>query len=89
MDTLTQQLRSQVCLDWNHSAILAGATANSVTFYADYSADGKKPVSARSPSTGQARDPLAAVPVVVDCDAAAVGLVLGDGQRPVRRRQER
>ena len=44
MDTLTQQLRSQVCLDWSHSAILTGATANSVTFYADYSSDGKKPV---------------------------------------------
>jgi type II secretory pathway pseudopilin PulG len=44
MDTLTQQLRSQVCLDWNHSAILEGATENTVTFYGDFSADGKKPV---------------------------------------------
>jgi hypothetical protein len=44
MDALTQQLRSQVCLDWNHSAIVAGGTANGVTFYADFSADGKTPV---------------------------------------------
>jgi type II secretory pathway pseudopilin PulG len=44
MDTITQQLRSQVCLDWNHSAIVPGATADSVTFYDDYTKDGKKPV---------------------------------------------
>jgi type II secretory pathway pseudopilin PulG len=44
MDTLTQQLRSQVCLDWQNSAILANSTASSVTFYGDFSADGKKPV---------------------------------------------
>lgn len=44
MDTLTQQLRSQVCLDWNHSAILDGSTASQVTFYSDFSEDGLKPV---------------------------------------------
>jgi Tfp pilus assembly protein PilW len=44
MDIVTQQLRSQVCLDYSHSAVVAGATADSVTFYDDYSADGKKPV---------------------------------------------
>ncbi|HEX5618712.1 MAG TPA: prepilin-type N-terminal cleavage/methylation domain-containing protein [Solirubrobacteraceae bacterium] len=43
MDRITQQLRSQVCLDLDHPAILQGATNNSVTFYADFSeADGKK-----------------------------------------------
>jgi prepilin-type N-terminal cleavage/methylation domain-containing protein len=44
MDTITQQLRSQVCLDYAHSAVLAGATASSVTFYADFSKDGQPPV---------------------------------------------
>jgi Tfp pilus assembly protein PilV len=43
MDRITQQLRSQVCLDLDHPAILQGATANSVTFYVDFSeADGTK-----------------------------------------------
>jgi type II secretory pathway pseudopilin PulG len=41
MDNLTQQLRSQVCLDFNNPAILKASTADSVTFYADYSWDGK------------------------------------------------
>jgi hypothetical protein len=44
MDIVTQQLRSQVCLDYSHSAVIEGATADSVTFYDDYSADGKKPI---------------------------------------------
>jgi type II secretory pathway pseudopilin PulG len=44
MDIVTQQLRSQVCLDYDHSAVIEGATADSVTFYDDYTADGKKPV---------------------------------------------
>lgn len=45
MDNITQQLRSQVCLDWQNSAILKDiATANSVTFYSDFTFDGKKPV---------------------------------------------
>ena len=43
MDRITQQLRSQVCLDLDHPAILQGATATTVTFYTDFSeADGKK-----------------------------------------------
>jgi prepilin-type N-terminal cleavage/methylation domain-containing protein len=43
MDKITQELRSQVCLDLDHPAILQGATANSVTFYSDFSpADGTK-----------------------------------------------
>jgi prepilin-type N-terminal cleavage/methylation domain-containing protein len=41
MDTMTQQLRSQVCLDYSHPAVLPGATADSVTFYTDYSSTGK------------------------------------------------
>jgi hypothetical protein len=36
MDRVTQQLRSQVCLNLTTPAIEAGATANSVTFYADF-----------------------------------------------------
>jgi hypothetical protein len=43
MDTVTQQLRSQVCLDYTHSAVVEGSTADSVTFYDDYSSDGKTP----------------------------------------------
>jgi len=41
MDKITQQLRSQVCLDLDNPAIPLGATNDSVTFYADYSWDGK------------------------------------------------
>jgi hypothetical protein len=36
MDRVTQQLRSQVCLNLTTPAIEAGATADSVTFYADF-----------------------------------------------------
>jgi type II secretory pathway pseudopilin PulG len=58
MDKVTQQLRSQVCLDLDHPAILAGGTADSVTFYADFStSDGTKPPERRtlafSPTTGE------------------------------------
>jgi prepilin-type N-terminal cleavage/methylation domain-containing protein len=42
MDTITQQLRSQVCLDWSHSAVIQGSTADTITFYDDFSEDGKK-----------------------------------------------
>jgi prepilin-type N-terminal cleavage/methylation domain-containing protein len=44
MDTITQQLRSQVCLDWEHSAVRELSDANTVTFFADFSAGEKKPV---------------------------------------------
>ena len=40
MDRVTQQLRSQVCLDLTVPAIDTGATADSVTFYSDFSGDG-------------------------------------------------
>lgn len=39
MDRVTQQLRSQVCLNLTTPAIEAGATADSVTFYADFTGD--------------------------------------------------
>jgi hypothetical protein len=43
MDKITQELRSQVCLDLDHPAILQGATDSSVQFYTDFSeADGTK-----------------------------------------------
>jgi len=49
MDKITQQLRSQVCLDLDNAAIPQGATNTSVTFYADFSsADGKKPPQKRT-----------------------------------------
>jgi hypothetical protein len=49
MDKLTQQLRSQVCLDLDNPAILAGATDTSVTFYADFStADISRPPEKRT-----------------------------------------
>ena len=41
MDKITQQLRSEVCLDLDTPAIATGATDSSVTFYSDFSsADG-------------------------------------------------
>jgi prepilin-type N-terminal cleavage/methylation domain-containing protein len=43
MDTLTQELRSQVCLDFDNPAVLSGAGDNSITFYGDYSAAGQRP----------------------------------------------
>jgi type II secretory pathway pseudopilin PulG len=36
MDRITQELRSQVCLNLTTPAILTGATADSVTFYSDF-----------------------------------------------------
>ncbi len=49
MDKITQELRSQVCLDLDHPAILQGATDSSVQFYADFSeADGTKPPQRRT-----------------------------------------
>jgi type II secretory pathway pseudopilin PulG len=43
MDNVTQQLRSQVCLDYDNPAVVAGGDGNSVTFYSDYTFDGKRP----------------------------------------------
>jgi prepilin-type N-terminal cleavage/methylation domain-containing protein len=39
MDQVTQQLRSQVCLDYDNPAVVEG-DANSVTFYADFGDSG-------------------------------------------------
>jgi hypothetical protein len=47
MDKLTQELRSQVCLDYDNPAVLAGATDNDISFYGDYSAEGTRPVKRR------------------------------------------
>jgi hypothetical protein len=48
MDNLTQQLRAQVCLDFSNPAVLAApTTADEITFYTDYSAEGKTPVKRR------------------------------------------
>ena len=44
MDQITQQLRSQVCLNLDTPAILVGSTADEVVFYVDFSsADGTTP----------------------------------------------
>jgi len=50
MDVVTQQLRSQVCLDGSTfaddipvSAIVAGSNANAVTFYLDFTNTGERP----------------------------------------------
>jgi hypothetical protein len=49
MDRITQELRSQVCLDLDHPAVLQNGTSNSVQFYADFSeADGTKPPERRT-----------------------------------------
>jgi hypothetical protein len=58
MDVITQELRSQVCLNnLNNPAVLAGATSDSVTFYSDFSdPEGLKPPEKRTltfdPDTG-------------------------------------
>lgn len=43
MDKLTQEVRSQVCLDYDDPAVVAG-DENSVTFYGDYTETGTRPV---------------------------------------------
>jgi len=62
MDSMTQQLRSQVCLDGTTfddtvpvSAVLAGSTASSVTFYSDFTGTAENPVKrtlSYDPATG-------------------------------------
>lgn len=47
MDTITQQLRSQVCFDYDNSAILQGSDENAVTFYGDFSSDASTPIKRR------------------------------------------
>jgi prepilin-type N-terminal cleavage/methylation domain-containing protein len=44
MDTITQQLRSQVCFDMETSAIVAGSDEDHVTFYSDFTAEDDPPV---------------------------------------------
>jgi hypothetical protein len=46
MDKLTQEVRSQVCLDYDHPAVIAGDD-NSLTFYGDYTEVGTRPVRRR------------------------------------------
>jgi hypothetical protein len=80
MDVITQELRSQVCLNnLNNPAILDGATENSVTFYSDFSeADGMKPPEKRTltfdPGTGDITTTIyeATVPEPNDRDDFAV-----------------
>jgi hypothetical protein len=55
MDRITQELRSQVCLNLTTPAIITGATADSVTFYSDFgSGDLTKPPLMRTISFDQA-----------------------------------
>jgi prepilin-type N-terminal cleavage/methylation domain-containing protein len=42
MDMVTQDLRSQVCLDFDNAAVVA-ATDDSITFYGDFTEDGARP----------------------------------------------
>jgi prepilin-type N-terminal cleavage/methylation domain-containing protein len=42
MDMVTQDLRSQVCLDFDDPAVISG-TSDSIEFYGDFTEDGKKP----------------------------------------------
>jgi hypothetical protein len=46
MDIVTQDLRSQVCLDYDNPAVIAGDD-NSVTFYGDFTETGTRPVKRR------------------------------------------
>jgi hypothetical protein len=56
MDRVTQQLRSQVCLDLSTPAIVKDSTADSVTFYSDFGSNPATPPSKRTltfdPATG-------------------------------------
>jgi hypothetical protein len=54
MDRITQELRSQVCLNLTTPAIVTGATADSVTFYSDFGpGDLTKPPKKRTISYDQ------------------------------------
>ena len=46
MDMVTQDLRSQVCLDFDNAAVVAGDD-NSITFYGDFTEDGTRPTKRR------------------------------------------
>jgi type II secretory pathway pseudopilin PulG len=46
MDMVTQELRSQVCLDYDNAAVIAGDD-NAVQFYGDYTEAGERPVKRR------------------------------------------
>jgi hypothetical protein len=86
MDVITQELRSQVCLNnLNNPAVLDGATENSVTFYSDFSdAEGTKPPEKRTltfdPGSGDIRTTIyrATVP---DPDSSDDFEVLGENLR--------
>ena len=46
MDMVTQDLRSQVCLDYDNAAVISG-TDNEITFYGDFTESGTRPVKRR------------------------------------------
>jgi type II secretory pathway pseudopilin PulG len=84
MDRMTQQLRSQVCLDVNTPAIAAG-DQSSITFYADFGA-GDKPIEKRvltmNPTSGNVTEavyrestPLGA-PYVFPSTATRINMLL-------------
>ena len=43
MDKVTQELRSQVCLDFDNAAVISGSD-NTIEFYGDYTEDGTRPI---------------------------------------------
>lgn len=52
MDTITQQLRSQVCFDMNTSAIVEGSDEHQVVFYSDFTEADDAPVKRTIRITG-------------------------------------
>jgi hypothetical protein len=47
MDSVTQDLRSQVCLDYDNPAVLTGSGEDAVTFYGDFTEQGQRPSKRR------------------------------------------
>jgi hypothetical protein len=43
MDRVTQELRSQVCLDYDNPAVLPASSENAVTYYGDFTEAGLRP----------------------------------------------
>jgi hypothetical protein len=92
MDVITQELRSQVCLNnLNNPAVVGGANENSVTFYSDFSdAEGDEPPEKRTltfdPATGNISTTIYRARVAVpddvnDFDVTAKNLRLENAAR--------
>jgi hypothetical protein len=95
MDRVTQELRSQVCLNLTTPAIVTGATADSVTFYSDFGpGDLTKPPDKRTisfdPATGNITESIVKGTVNPDGTfnyggAPAKSVIFENGARQVKK----